>query len=95
LPEDLGFEPHEEPEPIMSLEVARAIAEQNAIRRALMQTRNRMSRAAMLLGISRVTLYRLVEKYQIRTEFEQDIPCQYPALTGQIANRNARTNMEI
>jgi DNA-binding NtrC family response regulator len=94
-PEDLGFEQSGEPEPTMSLEQARATAEQHAIKRALMQARNRMSRAATLLGISRVTLYRLVEKYQIRTDIEQDTPCQHRAGPGQIANNDARTNMEI
>jgi DNA-binding NtrC family response regulator len=94
-PEDLGFEQSGEPEPTMSLEQARATAEQHAIKRALMQARNRMSRAATLLGISRVTLYRLVDKYQIRTDIEQDTPCQHRAGPGQIANNDARTNMEI
>jgi DNA-binding NtrC family response regulator len=49
----------------MSLEQARATADRIMIGRALTQTRNRISSAADLLGVSRVTLYRLMEKYDI------------------------------
>lgn len=65
-PEDLGFERHAQHEQMMSLEDARAAAESMMIRRALSQSRNQISRAASLLGVSRVTLYRLIEKYNIR-----------------------------
>jgi DNA-binding NtrC family response regulator len=65
-PEDLGFERPVEQQ-VMSLEDARAAAESIVIRRALSQSRNQISRAASLLGISRVTLYRLIEKYNIRS----------------------------
>jgi DNA-binding NtrC family response regulator len=65
-PEDLGFERQLEKTQVMSLEDARAAAESMVIRRALSQSRNQVSRAASLLGISRVTLYRLIEKYNIR-----------------------------
>ena len=67
-PEDLGFERDAEPTRLMSLEDARAAAESMMIRRALSQSRNQISRAASLLGVSRVTLYRLIEKYNIRPE---------------------------
>jgi DNA-binding NtrC family response regulator len=67
-PEDLGFERQMEQNQIMSLEDARAAAESMVIRRALSQSRNQISRAAALLGISRVTLYRLIEKYNIRSD---------------------------
>ncbi len=67
-PEDLGFERSSEQTPLMSLEDARAAAERTMIRRALSQSRNQISRAATLLGVSRVTLYRLIEKYNIRPE---------------------------
>jgi DNA-binding NtrC family response regulator len=67
-PEDLGFERGSEQTPLMSLEDARAAAERTMIRRALSQSRNQISRAATLLGVSRVTLYRLIEKYNIRPE---------------------------
>jgi DNA-binding NtrC family response regulator len=67
-PEDLGFERESGLKQIMSLEDARAAAESMMIRRALSQSRNQISRAASLLGVSRVTLYRLIEKYNIRPE---------------------------
>jgi DNA-binding NtrC family response regulator len=67
-PEDLGFERESGMQQIMSLEDARAAAESMMIRRALSQSRNQISRAASLLGVSRVTLYRLIEKYNIRPE---------------------------
>lgn len=67
-PEDLGFERQMEQNQNMSLEDARAAAESMAIRRALSQSRNQISRAAALLGVSRVTLYRLIEKYNIRPD---------------------------
>jgi DNA-binding NtrC family response regulator len=67
-PEDLGFERDAGTGQTMSLEDARAAAESMMIRRALSQSRNQISRAASLLGVSRVTLYRLIEKYNIRSE---------------------------
>ena len=67
-PEDLGFEREDANLQTMSLEDARAAAESMMIRRALSQSRNQISRAASLLGVSRVTLYRLIEKYNIRSE---------------------------
>lgn len=67
-PEDLGFSPEAAKGDVMSLEEARAEAESAVIRRALSQSRNQISRAASLLGVSRVTLYRLIDKYNIRAE---------------------------
>jgi DNA-binding NtrC family response regulator len=65
-PEDLGFDRHADCETMLSLEDARAAAERVTIGRALSQARNQISRAATLLGVSRVTLYRLIEKYDLR-----------------------------
>ena len=64
-PEDLGFERNGKHDGLMTLQDARAAAEQLMIRRALSQARNQVSRAAVLLGVSRVTLYRLIDKYRI------------------------------
>jgi DNA-binding NtrC family response regulator len=64
-PEDLDFKREEQHAPLMSLEDARARAEGAMILRALSQTRNRVAHAADLLGVSRVTLYRLIEKHNI------------------------------
>ena len=67
-PEDLGLDRSNDQSQLMSLEDARAAAERTMIRRALSQSRNQISRAASLLGVSRVTLYRLIEKYNIRPD---------------------------
>lgn len=67
-PEDLGFDRNHEQVQLLSLEEARAEAERTMIRRALSQSRNQISRAASLLGVSRVTLYRLIDKYNIRPD---------------------------
>jgi DNA-binding NtrC family response regulator len=72
-PEDLGLDRSGEQMQLMSLEDARAAAECTMIRRALSQSRNQISRAASLLGVSRVTLYRLIEKYNIRSDMPRDI----------------------
>ena len=66
-PEDLGFDRGAERNGTMTLQDARAAAERVMIRRALSQARNQVSRAAALLGISRVTLYRLIDKYNLQT----------------------------
>lgn len=50
-----------------SLKEAREYAEKMAIAASLEHTRSNVSRAARVLGVSRVTLYRLMEKHQIRT----------------------------
>jgi DNA-binding NtrC family response regulator len=72
-PEDLGFDRSGPGAQIISLEHARAAAERATIERALSQARNRISHAAALLGISRVTLYRLIEKHNIRPDEMLDL----------------------
>jgi DNA-binding NtrC family response regulator len=47
----------------MTLVGARAAAEKEAIQSALRHARNNVSHAAQELRISRVTLYRLMDKY--------------------------------
>ena len=51
--------------PVLSLHKARRAAEQAAIENALRKTDNNITKAASELGISRVTLYRLLEKTRI------------------------------
>jgi DNA-binding NtrC family response regulator len=87
-PEDLGFDRSNEEAQLMSLEDARAAAERTIIRRALSQSRNQISRAASLLGVSRVTLYRLIEKYNIRPEVMS--AARPPFLNGGAADLEAR-----
>ena len=51
---------------VRSLEDARIDAEKEAIVSALRSCKQNMTRAAKVLGVSRVTLYRLVEKHQLQ-----------------------------
>jgi DNA-binding NtrC family response regulator len=83
-PEDLGFERSAEGAQIISLEDARGATEKAMIKHALSQARNRISHAATLLGISRVTLYRLIEKYNIRSDA---VPDAHPSFTEQISRK--------
>ena len=62
-PEDLGLERRRRPRRVLTLAEARAEAEWQAIKAALGASGNNISQAARRLGISRVTLYRLMEKY--------------------------------
>jgi DNA-binding NtrC family response regulator len=66
-PADLGLERRSSKRCIRTLVGARAAAEKEAIQYALRHTRNNVSHAAHELRISRVTLYRLMEKYGIQT----------------------------
>jgi DNA-binding NtrC family response regulator len=64
-PVDLGLERRSSTRALITLDEARAVADRDAIQCALRRTRNNVSRAAEALGVSRVTLYRLMEKYAI------------------------------
>ncbi len=81
-PEDLDFTHQSQRIHMMSLEDARANTEGAMIRRALSQSRNQVSRAADMLGISRVTLYRLIDKYHIRIGAPPKSSAQYLDKTG-------------
>jgi len=61
-PEDLGLEKRVADAGSMTLDQARAQAEFHAIRCALRRNQNNMSAAARQLGISRATLYRVLER---------------------------------
>ena len=65
-PEDLEF--NEEPEigPIQTLADTRAEADRAAIRAALRNSGHNVTEAARQLGVSRVTLYRLMDKFGIK-----------------------------
>jgi DNA-binding NtrC family response regulator len=58
-PHDLGLDAPGESEPV-TLEQARAMAERVAIENALLRNDHRINKAAAELGISRVTLYRMM-----------------------------------
>jgi len=59
--QDLGFEAGSE-SPSLDLRTAREAAERSVIQRALLLNNNNMSHAAMALGISRPSLYNLMNK---------------------------------
>jgi DNA-binding NtrC family response regulator len=65
-PDDLGLVSDIQHETPMSLEDARALTDRVMIHRALSQAGNQISPAASMLGVSRMTLYRLLEKYDMR-----------------------------
>ncbi len=64
-PADLGLERRYKERILQTLEEARATADRELILTSLRHTSNNMSRAAKVLGISRVSLYRLMSKYEI------------------------------
>lgn len=51
----------------ISLEEAKARTEERLVRAALARTSRNISQAAQVLGVSRVTLYRLMDKYGVRS----------------------------
>jgi DNA-binding NtrC family response regulator len=64
-PADLCLERRYKERMLQTLEEARAAADRDLIITSLRHTRNNMSRTAQALGISRVSLYRLMSKYEI------------------------------
>ena len=64
-PSDLGLDRRYKDRMLQTLEEARAVADRESIITSLHYTNNNMSRAAEALGISRVSLYRLIDKYSI------------------------------
>lgn len=64
--EDLGLDEGTNFDIVTSLEVARNQAEKDMIRKSLMAANNNISKSAKTLGISRVTLYHLLDKHHLR-----------------------------
>lgn len=64
-PEDLGLSAPDDPSNVVNLSSARAAAEKEMIQLTLKAHDNNVSRAARELGVSRVTLYRLMDKLDI------------------------------
>lgn len=67
-PADLNLERRQHERASITLEQCRADADRNAIQDSLRQYHNNVSETAQALGISRVTLHRLINKYQLRIE---------------------------
>jgi DNA-binding NtrC family response regulator len=65
-PTDLGLDKRFKQRTVKTLEEARAEADRESILSTIKYTQYNMSRAAQNLGISRVSLYRLIEKYQLK-----------------------------
>jgi DNA-binding NtrC family response regulator len=66
-PGDLGFVP-EPSAPDVNLKFAKKAIEMDFVNKALSRNHGVVSRAARELGISRVNLYELIEKYNIRLQ---------------------------
>ena len=65
---DLGLADEETDGPNLNLREVRRQSETRAIKRALVYASGNISRAAKLLGITRPTLYDLLEKYGIQAD---------------------------
>jgi two-component system, NtrC family, response regulator len=63
-PSDLGLSAQEEPQSL-GIRAARARAEREVLQLALAQAGSNLSKAAKLLGISRPTLYDLIQQHQL------------------------------
>jgi len=72
-------DPGDDPE-YLNLRVARQRAEIQAVRQSLAVTKGNLSRAAEMLGVTRPTLYDLLEKYEIdTTQFGKPAAAVVPA----------------
>ena len=65
---DLGLPTPDHHNGVTTLSSVRAAIEKNAIQMSLVDTANNVSAAARNLGVSRVTLYRLMDKFDINIE---------------------------
>jgi len=65
--EDFGLEPAEADPEAFNLRRVRDEAERNAVVRVLGRVNGNISKAAEMLGVSRPTLYDLMEKYGLRS----------------------------
>ncbi|MFA7349945.1 MAG: sigma-54 dependent transcriptional regulator [Methylotenera sp.] len=67
-PEDLDLDRRDGKRLVTTLEAARNAAEMEVIRNALKKNNGNMSTAAQALKVSRMTLYRLIQKYELDFE---------------------------
>ncbi len=68
VPVDLELERRSLGRGFVTLDEARMAADRDVIQSTLLRTRFNIARAAQELGVSRMTLYRLMEKYDIRRD---------------------------
>jgi DNA-binding NtrC family response regulator len=73
-PADLGLERRSSNRNVITLEQARNSAEKEALISALSRNKHKVKKAADELGVSRVTLYRLMEKHELTRKGEHDVP---------------------
>lgn len=64
-PADLGLDRRDGKRQAITLDAVRSAAEISAIRQALLQNRHNLTETSRELGVSRVTLYRLIQKYEL------------------------------
>ncbi|RTE64965.1 sigma-54-dependent Fis family transcriptional regulator [Amphritea opalescens] len=77
-PNDLGLkECAVEESLVMPLKEVRALAEKEAIANAIQNCRQNMTQAAKMLGVSRVTLYRMMEKYALVQPTEASVETDF------------------
>ena len=69
--DDLGLADADASPPTLNLREVRRQSETEAIQRALVHAAGNISKAAKMLGITRPTLYDLLEKYKIKIAKEQ------------------------
>ena len=65
---DLGLSAVDAQAPNLNLREVRRLSETSAIKGALVYASGNISKAAKMLGITRPTLYDLLDKYEIRTQ---------------------------
>jgi hypothetical protein len=79
---------------VQTLEIARAEAESKVIRQSLRSGGNNVSIAARLLDVSRPTLYRLMQKYEITPGgkapiAEATVPAAHPSPSPPVKEKSS------
>lgn len=82
-PHDLGFDSSMQGQRIMTLEEARELAEKQAVLAALSRHPNNIARAAKELGVSRVTLYRLIDKHHLKGAFDHSLQPKFRLVSSE------------
>lgn len=93
-PRDLGLDRRSGQRRLPSLQEVRAEADSRAIRASLRLARNNCSQAARSLGISRVTLYRLMDKHGIPNDGDAAPVAAADTRRGQRVNGEASLKQE-